>query len=145
MSENLELPNKIDCKNKKSARDKLRHAVKYGIIDKAKRCLYCGSRDNIQGHHHEGYEKENHLNVIWVCSKCHGKLHSGKNPNLRKKSQNTCIVCGKPARRLNLCETHRTRLRRYGNPFLTRVKIGSDWQIVEDADPVNIPQIGCKE
>lgn len=121
------------------ARDAVRNAIKLGKFDKGLRCQYCGETKNLQAHHYKGYEKEHWFDVEWVCSKCHSIIHDGDCSGLRKKKQITCIVCGRPARRLNLCETHRTRLRRYGNPFLKREKIGSDWQIVEEYYASNIP------
>ena len=132
---------KKEIKKRKSARDRLHHAVKYGILDKGERCFYCGIAGDLHGHHHNGYKEEQSLDVIWVCSSCHGKLHSTAKINMRDKTQGKCIVCGKPSRRLNLCETHRTRLRRYGSPYLKREKIGSDWKLVTEYYPVTIPQI----
>lgn len=33
-------------------------------------CAVC-STDKVEGHHHEGYEKEHWLDVQWLCQACH--------------------------------------------------------------------------
>lgn len=134
---------KEEVANRKRARDAVQSAIKAGKIDKGLRCLYCGNPE-VEHHHINGYEKERWFDIIWVCKICHKKMHRSNVPDLRKKVSKHCMVCGKPARRLNLCETHRTRLRRYGSPFLKREKIGSDWQIVEEYFTVNIPAVENK-
>lgn len=36
-------------------------------------CLFCASTQNIHGHHRD-YSKP--LDVIWLCAKCHHRLHA---------------------------------------------------------------------
>jgi hypothetical protein len=48
--------------------------VKRGELVK-KPCEVCGSCHDIQGHHHKGYAKEHHLDVVWLCRTCHNKTH----------------------------------------------------------------------
>ena len=45
-------------------------AIKSGLITR-KPCLFCGSSET-EGHH-EDYSKP--LEVIWLCPKCHAKIH----------------------------------------------------------------------
>lgn len=60
---------------KDAARAALTRAIKSGRILKSSICSNCGSNKRIQAHHHLGYEKEYHFNVIWLCSHCHAHAH----------------------------------------------------------------------
>ena len=53
----------------------LSYAVKTGKIIKPSKCSQCGKSGKIQGHHHNGYDKEHYLDVIWVCQPCHQLIH----------------------------------------------------------------------
>ena len=65
-------------------KNKARHAVKYalisGILKRPTNCELCGDidkplkdgRSGLRADHYLGYEKENHLNVKFVCLKCDG-------------------------------------------------------------------------
>lgn len=60
-------------KHKKNAHAKVKSAVDRGLLIKPNACQICGKTNcEIQGHHHD-YSKP--LDVIWVCTECHGKLH----------------------------------------------------------------------
>jgi len=50
----------------------LRKAVKKGKIKKPNECEKCKDNGKLQGHH-EDYTKP--LEVIWLCKKCHNKIH----------------------------------------------------------------------
>lgn len=42
-------------------------------------CPWCGvhhSAKKIVGHHAHGYEREQWYDVVWMCTACHGRLHS---------------------------------------------------------------------
>lgn len=54
------------------AREALHYAVRKGIIERRNVCEVCGSDKNIHAHH-EDYSKP--LDVLWLCSLCHGKAH----------------------------------------------------------------------
>ena len=50
--------------------------VKSGKLIKPNTCSKCGEsfpKRLIEGHHHLGYSKENWLDVMWLCPKCHDK------------------------------------------------------------------------
>lgn len=61
-------------RRKRSARSRVNDAVLRGVLVKLP-CKDCGSRINVQGHHHKGYAQKNWLNVIWLCVKCHIGRH----------------------------------------------------------------------
>lgn len=60
-------------KFKRNAHSKVLRAIKSGILIRPTYCQICG-KDNckIEGHHYD-YSKP--LDIIWVCTECHGKLH----------------------------------------------------------------------
>jgi len=61
-------------RNKKNARSRLQYAVEVGEMVRPTVCPACGLEKFVEGHH-EDYSKP--LEVIWMCSKCHGKHHAG--------------------------------------------------------------------
>lgn len=73
---------KIEAENQKkyrslyperfAARRMVRSAVEGGFIIKPKECSKCGNEGKIHAHHPD-YSKP--LEVIWLCSKCHNKIH----------------------------------------------------------------------
>lgn len=66
-------------KDKEKINAVLRYAVWSGKIKKPKICLKCGVlAKRICGHHHKGYLKENALEVVWLCDRCHSVEHLRK-------------------------------------------------------------------
>jgi hypothetical protein len=61
-------------KEKHKARVAVRNAIRNGRLVKATECSECGSDQLIEAHH-EDYSKP--LDVVWLCSTCHGRKHSG--------------------------------------------------------------------
>lgn len=96
-------------------------------------CETCGATRRL-GVHHLDEDRTNNspANLQTLCPACHTRLHwaTGKQPWRRHPP--ICTVCGEPAKRLGLCETHRSRLLRHGSPYLVKRKIGHTWQLVED-------------
>jgi len=70
--------NRNKDKEKQRARWRLQKAVEKGLVIRPKSCTLCGSKANLEGHHKD-YNKP--LEVIWLCRKCHGKIHRRKNSN----------------------------------------------------------------
>lgn len=60
-------------KNKRNAHNKLKRVLQKGSIIKPNNCQICGKTNCLIYGHHYDYNKP--LDVIWVCSECHGKLH----------------------------------------------------------------------
>ena len=49
------------------------YALKSGHITKSA-CIECGDA-KVQAHHHNGYEPEHALDVVWLCRPCHQRRH----------------------------------------------------------------------
>ncbi len=93
-------------------------------------CEECGVTASLGVHHMDSNRTNNSLkNLRTFCNACHTRWHwsHGKEPWRRHSA--TCIVYGKPAKRLGLRETHRNRLLRHGSPYLKKIKVGSSWQL----------------
>jgi hypothetical protein len=58
--------------HKARARQAVSKAIMKGRLIKPKNCCLCNSETILQAHHSD-YQK--HLEVVWVCHTCHGKLH----------------------------------------------------------------------
>ena len=64
---------------KKLARDAVYQAVnkrKKNPIMPPEYCSDCKRKAKVFAHHHNGYEKEHWLDVVWLCQSCHSKQHS---------------------------------------------------------------------
>jgi len=61
---------------KAGAQKYLNNAIRDGRFERKYECEDCGTTERkIEGHHHMGYERENWLNVQWLCVNCHKKAH----------------------------------------------------------------------
>lgn len=49
------------------------NAVRSGKLVRPEHCQGCGSLCKPEAHHHNGYEKEHWLDVVWLCDICHAK------------------------------------------------------------------------
>lgn len=60
-------------KDKKSAHEAVRRAIKRGVLLKANtlKCSSCPNQAQ-EYHHHNGYDKAHWLDVVPICKKCHG-------------------------------------------------------------------------
>jgi DNA repair exonuclease SbcCD ATPase subunit len=57
------------------ARAAVHSAVRSGKLVRSDLCEACGNKAKTHGHH-EDYS--NPLDVVWLCTACHGKAHSNK-------------------------------------------------------------------
>lgn len=48
--------------------------IRAGRMTKPSECR-CGRRVRLDAHHHLGYSEEHHLNVEWLCRRCHKAAH----------------------------------------------------------------------
>ena len=63
-------------KEKRGATQAVNNAVRDGRLLKPDSCQHCGKTGcKIEGHH-EDYSKP--LDVVWLCTQCHSKLHKEK-------------------------------------------------------------------
>lgn len=96
-------------------------------------CESCGSTSRLNVHHMDEDRTNNSPeNLRTFCVRCHTRWHWEHGKQAKRRHSVTCTVCGKPAKRLGLCETHRSRFLRHGSPYLVKRRIGSTWQLVED-------------
>ncbi|HUW09036.1 MAG TPA: HNH endonuclease [Anaerolineae bacterium] len=95
-------------------------------------CEKCGSAEHLGLHHIDTNRRNNSPdNLLTLCPNCHTDWH-WKHGKQAWKRLGKCLVCDKPARRQGYCETHSSRYRRHGSPYLVKKRIGSSWQLVED-------------
>jgi hypothetical protein len=63
---------------KEKARAVYYHAIRTGKLVRPQSCEKCWSTGKkIHGHHYKGYQKENALEVQWLCPPCHVTAHCG--------------------------------------------------------------------
>ena len=58
---------------RRAARVALGNAVRDGRVIPPEACWYCGSTDEVHGHH---ADYSNQLGVSWMCRPCHERLHA---------------------------------------------------------------------
>lgn len=64
-------------KEKRQAHFKVENALKRGSLNSPNKCEVCGKINcDIEAHHYD-YSKQ--LDVIWLCTECHGKVHKQYN------------------------------------------------------------------
>jgi hypothetical protein len=78
---------KRQCRNQNRAEYLERHravsavyyAIKRGRIIRPMKCSNCELKCKPDAHHHRGYAKEHHLEIVWLCRSCHtqanGRTH----------------------------------------------------------------------
>lgn len=94
-------------------------------------CEDCGRKATRLHNHHQN---ENPLlnvgsNLTTLCASCHKLRHSPNNDPMTGRRL-PCLYCARPSRGKRLCETHLTRLKRYGHPLAKKRKIQSEWVLM---------------
>lgn len=87
-------------------------------------CELCGKPGRHVHHRDENPLNNEASNLQTLCVSCHRRSHS---PNFMGTAarRKPCLHCSKPAVKKGLCWTHNTRRKKYGDPLLTKVKVGS--------------------
>ena len=71
------------------AREAVKRAIYAGALVRPLKCQQCGvSHSYIQGHHSDYSEA---LNVMWLCPRCHFRIH-GEERRLRMKASNNVDI-----------------------------------------------------
>lgn len=76
--------------DKRLAQHAANNALRDGILERKTSCEHCGTDERKLQKHHWSYEPEHWLDVIWLCTRCHGKEHKrlnelGRDPDLVKE------------------------------------------------------------
>ena len=68
-------------------------------------------------------------NLMTLCGSCHRRSHS---PNFMATGalRKPCKYCSALSVKLGMCETHLSRLRRYGHPLAKKRRVGSGWVLM---------------
>lgn len=64
---------KMENPEKIRARNAIENALRKGTIKRASACFFCAGADRLEAHHPDYHRP---LDVYWLCSRCHGKLHA---------------------------------------------------------------------
>ena len=57
------------------ATQRVQNALRRGDLVRPGTCSACQSPCKPQAHHHNGYDEEHMLDVVWVCISCHEAAH----------------------------------------------------------------------
>ena len=94
-------------------------------------CEHCGVGEKLSTHHvDKNWRNSDPLNLMTLCSSCHTSHHHRQGDISPAKPKPPCTACGRPSAKRGLCNTHLTRFRKYGSPYLTKKRIGQSWQLV---------------
>lgn len=63
---------KAENPEKCAARYAVNNAIRDGRLERGSECYFCAATEGLHGHH-EDYSKP--LEVVWLCTSCHSKLH----------------------------------------------------------------------
>jgi len=126
------------CNLRCAGKDHRKVNVQRGTLHKraarfrADKCERCGATEGLALHHKDGNPKNNRKsNRLTLCGSCHTRWHWEHGKTI-PKVYTQCEVCEMPACKSRWCQKHYQRFCKYGNPCLTKKKIGGSWQLVED-------------
>ena len=98
-------------------------------------CENCESTDQLHCHHLDENPLNNDpSNLMTLCFSCHVKWHwtHGKQ---RYRRRAPCRYCSKLSEKSGMCQKHYQRFKKYGDPFLTKIKIGSHYVLRRETLP----------
>lgn len=100
---------------------------------RGKTCEECGAKSDLHAHHQDGDIANNcQENIRTLCASCHLKLHWKTGKKSSRKYPEECSLCGKPSRKLGYCQMHYQRLKKYGDPSLTKKRVGLSFELVRE-------------
>ncbi len=91
-------------------------------------CENCGTNNARLHVHHMDMNPRNNTksNLKTLCVKCHALYHSPNNDSTTGQRL-PCLFCSKPSYKNRMCNTHISRLNRFGHPLAKKRKVGSSW------------------
>jgi len=100
-------------------------------------CTNCQKKTGKMHVHHRDENPLNNepSNLMTLCVSCHSKAHS-PNYNSETMMRKPCAHCETPAQKNGLCNTHLSRLNRYGHPLAKKIKQGRDWILMLESGGV---------
>lgn len=108
----------------------LSHSRMKAASTAAKACEICGTTEGLHVHHVDENPRNNTpSNLRTLCPSCHRRCHS---PNFMEtgEQRKPCAHCDKPSMKTGLCNTHLSRLKRYGHPLAKKRKTASGWVLM---------------
>ncbi len=70
---------KCENPNKRKAQNAANNALRDGRLERKYSCQHCGEKSDRLHKHHWSYEPQYWLDVVWLCSTCHGVEHKRLN------------------------------------------------------------------
>lgn len=64
---------KMETPEKIRARNAVEYALRKGTLKRATSCFFCEGSERLEAHHVDYHRP---LDIYWLCSRCHGKLHA---------------------------------------------------------------------
>lgn len=94
-------------------------------------CEVCGATGRrLHVHHKDGNgQNNNDSNLITLCVPCHRRWHSPYYTDMGRRRK-PCQLCERPSQRKGLCGMHLQRLKKYGDPCLTKKRTPSGYALV---------------
>jgi len=109
----------------------LKRATKH----RGEKCEECGTTENLGIHHIDSNQANNNpSNLMTLCGSCHTSWHWANGKTM--PAPKPCEVCGEPSRKLGMCQKHYQRFVKYGDPCLTKKRLGAYFVLVREAPGV---------
>ena len=88
-------------------------------------CEICGADENLLVHHLDCNHLNNAVsNLQTLCRGCHYKTHQEQGHFAKERPSIVCSVCGVATNRGTMCRKRAERNRLYGDPLLTKKRLG---------------------